>query len=155
MPEFLAAPSFIWFIIGFVFLLAELGAPGFIIIFFGFGAWFTAIASWLFGISLDVQIGVFLVSSILFLVALRRMWMRIFMGRSDNGEDDMSDRPSNVGSIVEVTKPVSPTAPGEIKYRGTFWRAVADETFEVGVSAVIIEEFTKDRSTFKVGPYKG
>lgn len=155
MPDYLYSPSFIWFLIGFAFLLAELGAPGFILIFFGFGAWVAAFAAWLFGIGLDLQITVFLVSSILFLVALRRLSMRIFTGRSDGVSDDLSDQPSNVGAVVEVTKTITQGALGEVKYRGTFWRALADETIEAGVSAVIIDEFKEDRSTFKVGPYNG
>lgn len=154
MPEFLSSPSFIWFIIGFVFLLAELAAPAFIIIFFGLGAWVAAVAVWLFGIGLDYQITVFLVASVLFVVVLRRLWMRVFKGISGGDADEEKlDSPSNVGAVVEVTRVVAPSAPGEIKYRGTFWRAVSDVTIAEGKPAVIVEESTTDRSTFKVGPY--
>ncbi len=154
MSELMASPSFVWFLIGFGFLLAELAMPGFIIIFFGMGAWVAALAAWLFGVGLSWQIAIFLVASILFVVILRRVWMRAFHGISGgNVDEEKLDRPENVGAMAEVVKPIGPSLPGEIKYRGTYWRAVADMEFKKGDTVVIIEEFTHDRSTFKVGPY--
>jgi membrane protein implicated in regulation of membrane protease activity len=47
---------------------------------------------------------------------------------------------------------VSPDLPGEIKYRGSFWRAVSDRSIPEGSAAVIVAEFEDDRSTFKIEP---
>ncbi|MBU1610298.1 MAG: NfeD family protein [Proteobacteria bacterium] len=154
MPEFITSASFIWFLIGFVFLVAELAMPGFILLFFGLGAWITSLCAWLFGVNQSWQIAIFLVSSLLLIALLRRLWMRTFQGLDGGDVDEEKlDTPVNLGQRAVVTKAVSPSRSGEIKYRGSFWRAVADLELAPDTDVMIIEEYPEDRSTFKVGPY--
>jgi membrane protein implicated in regulation of membrane protease activity len=154
VTDILSSPSLLWFVFGFALLLVELAAPGFIILFFGLGAWAAALCVWLFGVSLSWQIAVFLGSSVLFILLLRRLFVRVFTGASAGEEEaDMNDAPANVGQRAEVIRAVAPGAPGEIKYRGSYWRAVADEPFETGATVRIVEEFEDDKSTYKIGPY--
>ena len=40
-------PALLWFLLGFVLVLAEFAAPGIIIIFVGLGAWVVSLAVWL------------------------------------------------------------------------------------------------------------
>jgi membrane protein implicated in regulation of membrane protease activity len=66
------APQVIWFARGFILLVIESAAPGIIIIFFGVGAWIVALVCLFFDISLNVQLLIFIVSSVVLLVTLRK-----------------------------------------------------------------------------------
>lgn len=70
-----------WFILGIVFLIAELFLPGFIIMFFGVGALITALLTQ-FGIisSFNIQIIVFIASSVISLLTFRKRWSTYFSG---------------------------------------------------------------------------
>jgi membrane protein implicated in regulation of membrane protease activity len=157
VPDFLTEAYVIWFVVGFGLALAELAAPGFILVFFGLGCWATSLATALFDLSLSAQIAIFLVASVLSLVLLRRFFMRVFTGTTGGtgGDEGLRD-PVDLGRTVLVTRSVTPNMPGEIKYRGTFWRAVSNEEIPEGSSAVITETFPDDRTTFKINiPPKG
>ena len=65
-------PELIWFIAGLVMLLLEFAMPGLIIFFFGAGAILVAVICLFFDISVNAQLGIFLVSSLLLLRGLRR-----------------------------------------------------------------------------------
>ena len=65
-------PELIWFIIGLVLLLLEFTAPGLILFFFGVGAWVVSIICFFFGIAINLQLLIFLSSSILLLLLLRK-----------------------------------------------------------------------------------
>lgn len=62
-----------WFLLGLALLLSELILPGFVIMFFGIGAWITALCI-LLGITenFNVQLLIFLGSSLLTLVLFRK-----------------------------------------------------------------------------------
>ncbi|WP_022662045.1 NfeD family protein [Paucidesulfovibrio longus] len=153
MPDFLTQAYVIWFAIGFCLALAELAAPGFIIIFFGIGCWLTSLASALFDLSLSAQLAIFIVGSLASLIFLRRIFMRVFTGASQESDgDDGLREPGDLGRQVLVTREVRPDLPGEIKYRGSFWRAVSDRSIPEGSAALIVAEFEDDRSTFKIEP---
>lgn len=153
MPEFLTEAYVIWFAVGFALALAELAAPGFILIFFALGAWVVSLSAAFFDLSLTWQIGVFLAGSVLSLLLLRKFFMRIFTGSTGGtGDADGLNEPDHLGRGVLVTKAIRPDRPGEIKYRGTFWRAVSDVTIPEGAAAVISGDFPDDRTTFKVKP---
>ena len=145
------SPALIWFIIGVVFLIAELAVPGFILIFFTAGSWIAAIAAGFMHIKLTSQIIVFVVSSLILLIGLRKYGLRTFKGKaSSNIDDDYSS--SKIGKTAVVTKAVAPNVPGEIKVKGSFWRAVADMKIEEGQSVVIESQESEDGLTFKVKP---
>ena len=67
-----ASAELLWFLVGLVLLLSELALPGFVIVFFGVGAWVTAV---LVGFGLlpgfNAQLLVFLITSILALALFR------------------------------------------------------------------------------------
>lgn len=157
MPEFFVHAYVIWFALGFCLALAELAAPGFILLFFGLGCWIVSLATALFELSLTAQIALFLVGSVASLLLLRRLFIRVFRGASGGeGGSDGLDEPSVLGRRVLVTREVRPDAPGEIKFRGSFWRAVGDGVIPKGATAVITAEFADDRSTFRIEPlHKG
>ena len=73
-------PELIWFLVGLLLLLAEFAIPGLIVLFFGIGAWIVAVTCLVAAPSLNVQLGIFIGSSVLSLVLLRSWLTGIFLG---------------------------------------------------------------------------
>ena len=70
----------IWFLVGLPFFIAEMAIPGFILFFFGIGAWFVSIVTAIFPeISFNKQILLFSISSIGSLVLLRSYLKSVFL----------------------------------------------------------------------------
>ena len=85
----------IWFLVGLALVILEFQLPGVILIFFGVGAWITALTTW-FGWTegLTLQFWVFAVSSVLLLVSLRRFIKGRFHGHESpeqNPDMDLDD----------------------------------------------------------------
>jgi inner membrane protein len=144
-------PSLVWFFIGVAFLVAELLLPGFILIFFTMGCWLTALAAGLMGIETSVQILVFMLSSVVFLLLLRRFCIKIFKGEKVETLDDNYVQ-SKVGKTAVVTKAILPNFPGEIQAMGSYWRAVSDHEIAVGKAVIIEAKASEDGLTLKVKP---
>lgn len=145
------SPTLIWFLIGIVFLFAELWMPGFILIFFTAGSWLAALAVFLFDIDLTYQIIIFLVSSLVLLITLRKYSLKTFKGDSSANLDDVI-KDTKIGQTALVTKAIAPHVPGEIKLMGSFWRAVAEQEIAEGSTVVIIAPASPDGLSFKVKP---
>ena len=82
-------PELIWFIAGLIMFLAEFTMPGLIIFFFGVGAWLVALICLFTDISINLQLTLFLIASILLLISLRKWLKNIFVGRT--GQKQSSD----------------------------------------------------------------
>ena len=145
------SPSLIWFLVGVVFLIAELLIPGFILIFFTAGCWIAGLTVWLTDIALSIQILIFIISSLVLLFSLRNYSIKTFKGTiRDDLDDHYAD--SKIGKTAIVTKVISPSIPGEIKVMGSFWRAISDINIEEGQSVLIASQESEDGLTFKVKP---
>ena len=145
------SPSLIWFLLGVIFLIAELLIPGIILIFFTAGCWIAGLTVWLTDIEFSIQILIFTVSSLVLLFSLRKYSIKTFKGTT---RDDLDDRyaDSKIGKTAIVTKAISPRMPGEIKVMGSFWRAISDISIEEGQSVLIASQGSEDGLTFKVKP---
>ena len=77
--------------------------------------------------------------------------MKIFKGKERENIDD-DDTDSKMGKTALVTKTIKPNVPGEIKFMGSFWRAVADLEIEEGQSVLIVGQEAEDSLTYKVIP---
>ena len=75
-----------WFILGIVLLAVELVSPAFVLFFFGFGAWAAGVTA-LFVDDLTIEVIVFGASSIVFLLSLRRLFVRSFRGKTQVSSD--------------------------------------------------------------------
>ncbi|PID76356.1 MAG: hypothetical protein CSB24_07050 [Deltaproteobacteria bacterium] len=128
----------IWFLIGIAFLACELAVPAFVIIFFGLGAWITAALLLFTAVSINIQVVVFLASSLLSLFILRKYLQNVFTGDKKGGGLDSALAVS--GEQAVVTEAIIPPAAGKIKYSGTNWQASADERIEEGEMVVIISQ---------------
>lgn len=124
-----------WLIMGVMCFLLELVLPGFILFFFGLGAWITALACYLHPVTLNYQLLIFLSSSLLSLLLLRNFLRRIFFG--DVSDDETHD---SEGDTAEVIADIVPPAEGQVLYSGTQWRAVADERIEKGTIVTIVSQ---------------
>ena len=126
----------VWFIVGLVFIILEVTMPNFVFIFFGLGAWAAALAAFLTSWGLEYQVTLFVVVSVLGLVALRRLGLKVFTGRAEDTVDDGLDV-SPVGARCLVSREIGPTTSGTVKFRGTFWRAVSEETLPAGTQVLV------------------
>ncbi|WP_462325081.1 NfeD family protein [Desulfoplanes sp.] len=145
----IVSSALIWFFVGVVFLAAEMMMPAFILIFFTAGSWIAAVSAWLFTPDLTEQIVVFVLSSLILLVCLRKYGLRTFKGGAIKGVDG-SSTDAKIGKTALVTGPLSPGRVGEIKMQGSFWRAVADTEIAEGRPVIIMEKMSEDGLTFKV-----
>ena len=119
-----------WFLIGLGIMVLELALPGFIVIFFGIGAWITAAAAALnLTTTLNGQLVVFLTTSIASVLVLRRWLQGTLMGRVTRQTVSETKLDDFVGHKAKVTVALSPeTAGGRVEFRGTEWTASTRHT---------------------------
>ena len=133
-------PSLFWFITGIMLFFMELAVPGFILFFFGVGAWLTALLCLTLDLSLGSQILIFTVASVISLVALRGLVSRSFGGDSVKQGDDSAL--AKEGDLVEVVGDIVPPSEGKVKYGGTTWRARSATEIKTGEMAMIVKQDT-------------
>jgi membrane protein implicated in regulation of membrane protease activity len=135
-------PALYWLIIGVMLFFLELAVPGFILFFFAVGALLTALAAWLFPLSLAWQLALFIATSLIALFALRNIIQtRLHAPTSKEEEEDKDVMLAAAGEKGVVSSTIVPPAEGRIKYAGTTWRATADEKIEEGeIIAVVIQK---------------
>lgn len=141
----------LWFLTGVAFLLAELALPGFVLLFFALGAVAAALAAYT-GLGLGGQFLVFLGVSLVGVALLRRLFVRVFRGRSHPAATD--DAGQDAGKTALVTRAIAPGAPGEIKFRGSFWRAESGAAIAEGELVLILGQAQNDTGAYLVRPAK-
>ncbi|HPR50835.1 MAG TPA: NfeD family protein [Deltaproteobacteria bacterium] len=128
-------PELIWFLVGFAMLIVEFAAPGIFFVFFAIGAWITAIACLAFDLNLTAQLLIFLFSSVLSLLLLRRKFQRVFTGTAISTEEMPSDE--FIGKKAVVKQTITPGRPGKVELHGSTWTAEADEPIEENEYVVV------------------
>jgi inner membrane protein len=146
-----ASAELLWFLVGLVLLVSELALPGFVIVFFGVGAWITALCT---GIGLvstfNAQLLVFLISSILSLALFRNKGKRLFEGKVSrvwNPESSMEDLRGQRAVVLQAITPGSPG--GRVEFHGTSWNAEAEAAIAAGQ---MVEITGQDNLTLRVKP---
>ena len=71
MLDIFAHAAVIWFIIGFVLFLLEFVVPGLILFFFAAGAWIVALLCLFFEVPVNIQLVIFVITSVLSIFLLR------------------------------------------------------------------------------------
>jgi len=135
------SPILIWFLAGLALVLLEFAAPGVILVFFGLGAWITALTT-LLGLTpgLTSQLLVFGISSVILLVVLRRWFRKRLFGHTSGDQDPLENLDTPAGDKVLVTVAVVPGSDaGRVEYKGAEWEARAVEPIAAGEPAVIVE----------------
>jgi inner membrane protein len=138
LETLLQQPVILWFLAGLVMLLLELAVPGLIIIFFGVGAWVAAFACLFFDIGINVQLFIFLFSSVLSLLLLRRWALKRFSDKhsaektgSGNIEEDY------IGKKALAMQNLLPGHTGKVDFRGTIWDAISSLPVAEGQEVLI------------------
>jgi membrane protein implicated in regulation of membrane protease activity len=131
-------PEVIWFIIGLVLLLLELVMPGFVIFFFGVGAWITALLCLFTNPGINIQVIVFAVSSVLTLIIFRRMIKNKFIYNKDDRSEAVEDEFTGKEAIA-ITD-FGPDKTGKVEFKGTSWNAESESEIKAGQIVVIIEK---------------
>ncbi len=146
---FAFSPWLLWFLSGVVVMLAELAVPGFVIVFFGLGCWGAAVLAVFAPDAYSAQVAVFLVVSVASLVTLRKVAMRVFVGRSERSEtEDLGNVP--VGARITLDQDLEPGRVGRVRFRGTMWDAVSEDRIPAGSDAEITGVDQANRSCLKV-----
>lgn len=133
-------PQLIWFVIGFILIIAEFVIPGVVTVFFGIGAWIVAVLCLFLHISVNVQLFIFIISSVFLLSVLRRKFRSLFTGRYSTSDFEIETLDEFVGQKVVVTKEITPERKGKVEFHGTDWDAEAYENLPVGTMAEIIDK---------------
>jgi membrane protein implicated in regulation of membrane protease activity len=124
----------IWFGLGLALFLLEFLVPGFILFFFGVGAWIVAIITLFLDVSINTQLIIFVISSVLS-VSLFRNWVKrkFGLGLSSGGklEDEF------VGKTAIAETPIYPGKKGRVEFKGTDWDACSEETIAPGENVII------------------
>ncbi len=130
----------IWFLIGLILALLEFILPGLIILFFGVGAWVVALICAIFNIGINSQLLIFILSSVLLLIFLRKKVKSIFMGKTDENLPTGQNLEDIIGQKVKVTEAIKPRTPGKVEFHGTIWKAESDEDVAEGAFAEIVRQ---------------
>ena len=144
--EILSDPAVIWFLIGLGLLLLELVLPGLVILFFGAGAWVTALVCAITDINLNIQILIFLLASLLGLVLLRKYLKNRFFSKKDEEAQDQLEE--FIGKKARAVDAFS-KGEGKVEFKGTRWSARSSEPVSEGQWVTII---SKDGLTLNVKP---
>jgi len=131
-------PELFWFILGLGLFLLELVMPGFIIFFFGLGAWVTAIVCLIGHPGINLQIIIFAITSTLLLIALRKIIQNKFLNSKRTRSDDVEDEFTGKEAIANTD--FGGLKQGKVEFKGTTWTAESISEVKEGERVVIIEK---------------
>ena len=124
----------LWFIAGFVFFLLEFAVPGLILFFFAVGAWIVAILSLFYDFSINTQLVIFLVSSLLTIVLFRKWVKKMIWAKKlpTELEDEF------IGKTGKAETSIGPDQNGKVNFKGTLWDARSEDIIEPGQTVTVI-----------------
>ncbi|MFC1770721.1 NfeD family protein [Candidatus Margulisiibacteriota bacterium] len=142
----LTNPKLIWLLLGILLCIIEIFMPGLIIIFFGLGAITVGLICFILKISINIQLTIFIFTSITYLILFRKWFMTsiFFKGKK---ETSIETNTEFVGEQAVVVKDVGPDAFGKVELHGTLWTAKAKENIPKGEKVKVIN---KDNLTLEV-----
>ncbi len=123
--------------------------PGFLIFFFGLGAWITALVCLIGNPGTNLQIIIFAITSVILLIALRRMIQKKFFYSKDNLSEDVEDEFTGKEAIAK--NDFGGLKDGKVEFKGTTWTAESASEIKEGQRVIIIE---KDSFKLIVEPKK-
>lgn len=133
--DILLHAAVIWFIIGFILFILEFVVPGLILFFFAVGAWTVSILSIFINISLNGQLAIFLVVSVLTIFILRS-WLQRRLYGGPISQQVLEDEFLGKTGIAETA--ITPEVNGKIDFRGTSWPASSQDIIVAGENVEII-----------------
>jgi len=145
--DFFSQAPVIWFLIGLGFLLLEFMLPGLLVLFFGIGSWITSLGSLLFNLDLNEQLLLFVSTSILSLLLLRKYLKKMFVGKGELGRDEAIEE--FIGKKAVVEESFDKSRRGKVSFKGTSWEAETEESVNSGD---MVEIVGKESILLKVKP---
>jgi membrane protein implicated in regulation of membrane protease activity len=143
MTSFFSKPELVWFLIGLVLFLLELVLPGFVIFFFGVGAWVTALLCLVTNPGINLQVIVFAVTSVLSLLLLRKMIQKRFFYSKEELSKEVEDE--FTGREAVAVDDFEPGNTGKVDFKGTSWKAESSSPIQKGDRVII-----KEKENFKL-----
>lgn len=134
MESFLTA-AVIWTIIGFILFLLEFVLPGLILFFFALGAWIVAILCLFLNLSVNMQLIIFLISSVVTVLLLRK-WLSKILSERKHRSELLEDE--FLGKTAKAETAISPSENGKVEFKGTSWQAASEDEIEKGENVLII-----------------
>lgn len=129
MADFFSQAEVIWFLIGLALILLELAMPGLVLIFFGVGAWVTALVCLAFNIDINTQLFIFLGSSLLSLALLRKALRKRYMDRK-SPDEDLEDE--YIGHTAIALNSFTAGQNGKVSFKGSSWNAESNQPVTEG-----------------------
>ncbi len=143
-------PEIVWCFLGIVMLIMEFMFPGFVILFFGIGAFVVALICLFTAISTNMQVIIFLIISLIALFLLRRLAKNVFRGFITCKDRMQKNIDSYVGETAKVVEDIKVNMAGRVEFHGTTWNAISSTDIPKGTTVVIEEQ---KNLTFKVKSY--
>ena len=131
-------PELVWFILGLILLLAELVLPGFVIFFFGAGAWITALVCLFGNPGINLQVLIFAVTSVLALVIFRKMIQNKFIYNKNDRSGEVEDE--FTGKEAVAVADFGADRMGKVEFKGTSWKAESKSEIVAGQRVIILEK---------------
>jgi len=135
-------PVLIWFLAGAALAVLEFFVPGIVLIFFGVSAWVvSALLAVGVPLSLPWQIGIWIALGVVLLFTMRR-WLSGQLTGFTWQKEDLNKMPHEaVGARVEVVEAIGGKGmEGRVKWKGTLWRAVAEEAIAAGTVVEVVSQ---------------
>jgi len=129
LADFFSQAEVIWFLIGLALILVELVVPGLVLIFFGVGAWVTALVCLMFNIELNTQLFIFLGSSLLSLALLRKTLRKRYMDRK-SPDAELEDE--YIGRTAVALNSFTAGQTGKVSFKGSTWNAESNQPVTEG-----------------------
>jgi membrane protein implicated in regulation of membrane protease activity len=123
---------------GLVLFLLELVIPGFFIFFFGLGAWITALVCLIGDPGTNLQIIIFAITSVLSLIALRKIIQKKFFYSKGTESEDVEDE--FTGKEALSTTDFGASITGKVDFKGTTWKAESTSEIKEGQRVIIIKK---------------
>lgn len=131
-------PEMIWFIIGLVLFLLELVVPGFVIFFFGIGAWVAALVCLIADPGVNLQVIIFAVFSVLSLLAFRKLIHKKFFYTKDDRSEAVEDE--FTGKEAVAVEDFGAGRNGKVEFKGTNWKAESGPEVKKGQTVIITKK---------------
>lgn len=113
----------IWFYVGILLFIGEIITPGIILLFFGAGAWITSFFLWMFDINITLQFIIFVSTSIILLLILRKFLTHKFFSAKVTTKSDLAD--DFIGRTALAAIDFEPGQIGKVTLNGTQWNATS------------------------------
>ena len=129
-----------WLSLGLLLAVSEFVVPGFVIIFFGAGAFVTGLVKLLWsGLPDSLALLLFALFSLGSLLIFRRTWVGGKVLRDDGTRNEGDVDETCIGRKVSVVEAIAPGKAGKVELNGANWTAEAEEPLAAGAVAVVTE----------------